>query len=58
MQSFKCKDQDLVDLLRKIFVFNPLKRASAGELMKSKYFEELRAFRNNGVDEYNINRLF
>jgi hypothetical protein len=31
-----------VDLLRKVFVFNPLKRATAAELIRSAYFDDLR----------------
>lgn len=34
-------DKQLVDLLKKIFVYNPLKRPSANECMKSHYFDEL-----------------
>lgn len=39
-------------MLRKVFVFNPHKRATAGELMQSRYFDELRREVSEGIGRY------
>lgn len=32
-----------MDLLRRVFVFNPFKRATAADLLQAAYFDQLRA---------------
>jgi len=52
------KPKDLINLLNQIFVYDPLKRPSAFEIMAHPFFDDLRSLDNNTNGNYIIPQIF